>query len=571
MKHHAIKWLWSVPGKKKIYVLFLVAIQSLLGVSGVLFALFFKDIVDAAEKGNGDLFVKGAICAGCVIAAQIALRALLRFLNEYTKASLENIFKSWLFERITKKDQASVAAIHSGEWMTRLTNDTTVIANNYAEILPGVAGMFIKLVSALIAMFTLDYKLALIVLPFGALLFAATYSFRKISKRLHKDIQSKNAKLRVFLLERLNSLEIVKSFAAEDETLAGASERMEDHKAARMKRNRFSNLSSVGFGIALNGMYLFAIIYCGVGILNREVSFGTLTAVTQLINQIQSPFSNISGYLPRFYAMTASAERLMDINNLPDEYKGAKKTLSEVNGYYENELDSFGMKGVSFAYYPVTENVGDISKENMPKVLDNASVEIKRGEYVALLGTSGGGKSTMLKLLMCVYTPDSGTRFLRDKNGAEIPLDAAWHRMFAYVPQGNRLMTGTIRDVVSFADPSASGDGERIRNALKIACAENFVNELEKGIDTLLGEHGNGLSEGQMQRIAIARAVFSESPVILLDEATSALDEKTESDLLNNIKKLTDKTVVIITHRKAALEVCDKVYNVTKEGAAEQV
>ena len=203
-------------------------------------------------------------------------------------------------------------------------------------------------------------------------------------------------------------------------------------------------------------------------------------------------------------------------------------------------------------------------------MLNDISVEIQKGEYVAFTGHSGCGKSTVLKLLMSIYRLDGGERYVRDNKGGVEELNSKWHRLFAYVPQGNQLMSGTIRDVVSFADRSQSADDEKIMQALKIACADDFVCDLENGIDTLLGERGTGLSEGQMQRIAIARAVFSGSPIMLLDEATSALDELTEKRLLENLRSMTDKTVVIVTHRPAALDICDRVLEFKENGVFEK-
>ena len=196
------------------------------------------------------------------------------------------------------------------------------------------------------------------------------------------------------------------------------------------------------------------------------------------------------------------------------------------------------------------------------KALSDLSFRIDRGEFVAIVGPSGCGKSTVLKLLMSIYQLDGGERYLTDKQGTK-SLTAEWHRLFAYVPQGNQLMSGTIREVVSFADKADMRNDERINRALHIACADDFVSELESGIDTLLGERGTGLSEGQMQRIAIATAIFSDSPILLLDEATSALDADTEKHLLQNLRCMTDKTVVIVTHRPAALEICDRVIDFT--------
>ena len=244
--------------------------------------------------------------------------------------------------------------------------------------------------------------------------------------------------------------------------------------------------------------------------------------------------------------------------------------LDEVRACYRDSLESIGLKNAEFTYYPNVENIETLTKEDQPLVLKNISVSIGKGEYVAFTGHSGCGKSTVLKLLMSIYKLDSGERYLTVKEGQSEKLDNKWRRLFAYVPQGNQLMSGTVREVVSFADSSASSDEERIERALKIACADEFVSGLENGIDTRLGERGTGLSEGQMQRIAVARALFSDSPVLLLDEATSALDEATEKRLLENLRSMTDKTVVIVTHRPAALEICDRVLRFTENGIEEQ-
>ena len=200
----------------------------------------------------------------------------------------------------------------------------------------------------------------------------------------------------------------------------------------------------------------------------------------------------------------------------------------------------------------------------MPAVLRDLSLQVGKGEYIAFTGDSGCGKSTVMKLLMCMYPLDEGERYIDDK-----PLTAEWRRLFAYVPQGNILMNGTIRDVITFGSTGEISE-EKIKTSLAIASADDFIAELDKGIDSLLGERGTGLSEGQMQRIAIARAVFFDAPVLLLDESTSALDEGTEERLLQNLRNLTDKTVIIITHRPAALKICDRVLRFTPEGIHEE-
>ena len=570
MKQGAIKWLWQVTGKKKYYVAVLILFQALLGASGVMYALLLRNIVDSAVNGDYAIFFRYCIWTVMLVLGQVLLQAVIRFFGEQSRSSLENQFKSRLLDNILHKDFEKVNAVHSGEWNNRMTNDCGVVANNFTEILPGIAGMVVKIISASIMLIVLQPQFAMILIPAGIILLFLTYAFRKILKRLHKQIQEKDGKLRIFLQERISSLMIIRSFVAENQTQKDASQKMQDHKSARMKKNNVSNLCNIGFQSGMQGMYLLGVCYCAYGILTKTISYGTLTAITQLISQIQSPFANITGYLPKFYEMTASAERLMEIEEFENDNDMLSLNIKEINQFYDENLLSFGLKNAEYTYFPVVEKITDLSKANMPRVVQKTNIKINKGEYVAFTGHSGCGKSTVLKLLMNIYKLDCGESFLIDKTGKELQLTPRWRRLFSYVPQGNQLMSGTIREIVSFADKDAINDDNRIENALKIACADEFVSELENGIDTLLGERGNGLSEGQMQRIAIARAIFADSPILLLDEATSSLDEKTEKRLLKNLKCMTNKTVVIVTHRPAVLEICNKILEFTENGVVEQ-
>lgn len=558
MRNEALSWIYKTQGSKKLYILALTLVQAVNGASGVLYALFLRGIVDSAVAGSKDGFIRNAIYIVLLIILQLTLNAIVRYLSELARASFENLFKERLMHNILRKDYGRVSAVHSGEWLNRLTNDTVVVANSMTDIIPGFAGMAVKLVSALIMITVLDTRFALIMVPLGIILGCLTFAFRKNMKKLHKQVQEKDGILRIFLQERINSLTVIRSFSAEEHTEEEERAKILDHRKARLKRTTFSNLCSFAFGAAMNGMYIFGVIYCGYGILTGAISYGTLTAITQLITQIQAPFANITGYLPRWYQMLASAERLMEIEKFDDDLEGETATSEEVSAYYHNNLVAFGLEDVSYKYYPATDKVELMSKENMPYAVSNLSIDIKKGEYLAFTGHSGCGKSTALMLLMGVYMPDEGKRYLSDITGEQLTFNSYWRRLFAYVPQGNKLMSGSIRDIVSFADGNTEGAKDRIDNALKIACASEFIDELDDGIDTVLGERGKGLSEGQMQRLAIARAIYSDAPVLLLDEATSALDENTEAQLLKNLRELTDKTVVIITHRPAALEICDR-------------
>lgn len=569
MKNSAIRWLWEVSGRRKLYIAALSALQMISGASGVLYALLMRGIVDSAVDGNYDAFWRYVIYTVSLVAAQLIIGAILRELYARCHISMENAFRTRLLDELLKRDYARVSSVHTGEWLNRLTSDTSIVAGSATDILPSLLGMVVKLISAMTMIIVLEPRFALLVLAGGLVVAFFTVLFRNRLKQMHKNVQEADGHLRVFLQERLGSLMVVRSFAAESETLESAKERMAGYRKARLVRNTFSNACNIGFSAAMSGMYLLGVCWCGYGILRHTMTFGTLTAITQLIGQIQSPFAGLSGVMPRFYSMIASIERLMEAESLP---KITDELLDRdaIRKFYEEDFASIALEDVSYSYLPPSEKVEPPDKSSMPVALQHASLQIARGEIVALTGQSGCGKSTSLKLLMGIYNPDSGSVLIRDKHGNAEEVSAKWRRLFAYVPQGNALMSGTIRDAVTFGDPERRDDDEAIRKALTIACAGEFIYDLENGLDTPLGERGAGLSEGQLQRLSLARAVFSQCPVLLLDEATSALDTDTERRLLENLRGMTDRTVVIITHRPAALEICDRVLPFTEGGVPEE-
>lgn len=555
----ALHFINEVAGKSRLYILFLLFLQMVLGISSVFYALLLRGLIDGAVAHDSKKMLTFCVLFAALVAGQIALRAVLRFLEEYAKATYENAFKKRLFAGLLTHNYGAVTATHSGEWMNRLTSDTVVVSEGLATIVPGVAGMVTKMAGALVVILIMEPRFAYILVPGGILLVLLTYIFRKQLKKLHKQMQEKDGLVRIFLQEHLGSLMIVKAFGKEADSLTEAESHMSEHKKARMRKNHFSNVCNIGFGAVMNGAYVFGAVYGAFGIYNGTMTYGTFMAMLQLISQIQNPFANITGYLPKYFAMLASAERLMEIEAYAkDKSYGQKNydnTIDNNGAKYSGSIDksrksrhspdnsTFGLSHVDFTYLPPVITEGDTI---MPIVLKDYSLMIRKSEFVAFTGPSGCGKSTVLKLMMGLYTVDAGEVYGCDRS------------MFAYVPQGNQLMSGSIRDIITFSDKNRTGDEAGIHRALQIACADGFIAELEHGIDTLLGERGLGLSEGQMQRLAIARAIYSARPVLLLDEATSALDAGTEEAVLENLRCMTDKTVIIVTHRPAALKLCDR-------------
>ena len=566
-----LHFLNEVTGKTKLNIGLLLFLQVFLGMTGVALAWLMRGIIDCAVAKELHGFLMYTAAMVLLVVCHMLFQAGNRFLEEHTRSTLENSLKDRLFSVLLSRDYASVSAVHSGEWMNRLTSDTVVVADGLTQILPGVAGMLVRMAGALVMLLVLVSSLSWLILVGGAFLLGITMIVRRRLKKLHKQVQEADGSLRVYLQERLGSLLMIHAYGCEKRIEKEASDRMTEHKKSRMKRNRFSNICNIGFGSAMNFAYVLGAVYCGYGILQGSMTYGTFTAVLQLIGQIQSPFASITGYLPRFYACLASAERLMEAECFAKETEG-RMEQGEVNRFYEEELAGVEFSEVSFAYRnhdrKYCEDAEQIRPETLEKsgiqeavidqvVLDHISIQMKKGEYIAITGPSGCGKSTLLKLLLCVYPVTDGEMLLVTKTGA-IPLTSAYRSLFAYVPQGNQLMSGTIREVVAFEEPERMRDEELLWKSLSIACADGFVRNLPMGLDSMLGERGCGLSEGQMQRIAIARAICSGNPILLLDEATSALDEDTERQLLANLRAQTNRTVLIVTHRPAAFAICDR-------------
>lgn len=518
---------------KKYYIYLLVLINFFTGLSGVINAFILKELINSAVDKKYDSLKIYAILLVVTAIFFILLRALERQIKENANSTFENLFKNRLFKNILNRSYEKVMKTHSGEWMNKLTSDTVVVSSGLVNILPGLMGMLVMLLAAIISIVWLVPKVMIIIIPGGLLMLILSYFFRKKLKLLHKNIQENDGKLRIFLQERISNLLIVKAFSKEVETLNDANMYMANHKKARMDRIAFSNMCNVGYGFVMRLLYIISAIYCAYGIYRGDISYGTFVAVIQLVSQIQHPISSITGFVPQYYSLVSSSERLMEVEGLPLD--GEQLSIEEINTFYKKKFRKLGFKHVNFAY-----------DENFD-VLHDFNLEVKKGQIVVLKGKSGIGKSTALKLLMNLYETE-GLYINKDV------LDYRYRKLFAYVPQGNQLLAGNIKEIVSF---NGEVDEERIKEALKIAKADEFITDLNQ----VVGEKGSGLSEGQVQRLAIARAIYSNRPILLLDEATSSLDEKTEKEVLKNIHELTDKTVIIVTHKKAALKVADEVYD----------
>lgn len=538
---NVLKWIFRVCQKQVPLMILLVGLNALYGVSSVFFAKFSKNIIDGATQAKDfDIVVKFALCMLGLVVFQMMLNITKNSLSERCSARLEMILKKYLLDLVISKDYQKVTSYHTGDLQNRMFNDVRLVSTGFTTIIPEAAYFGAKLLSSLIYLIIIDKIFALIFVVGGCAVFLITRLFRKTLKKLHKNVQETEGKTRSFIQEILTNLLVIKAFSVEDRINDTTDELQEYNFGARMKKRNFSICANVGLGAVFSVGTVFAIAFGAYSILFKGMTYGTVTAIIQLVNQVQSPFVSLSGIMPKYYTTLASAERLMELDDLPNETQKNATEIDALKVY--KELKSIDFNNISFKY-------------DRDIILDNTSLKINKGDFVAIMGISGIGKSTLLKLLLGVFNLNSGSITLETDSGS-IPIDKNTRKMFSYVPQGNMLISGTIRDNITFINQNASD--EEIEQAVRISCSKQFIDELPNGIETVIGEKGLGLSEGQVQRLAIARSLLANAPVILLDEATSALDENTEKEFLQNLKELKNVTCIIVSHKMAALEICNK-------------
>lgn len=564
VKKSTLSWLLEeIRGKRWIVVL-LTVLQIMHNTLSVSYALIFRDLIDRAVGQQLPGFYSAMIQLVIVVAFQIGIRGIIRYLEEYTRSGMENILKRRFLNVLLRKPYIDVVDVHSGEWMSRMTSDAAVVADGVTQIVPNLGGLAMRLLGALCLIVMLEPKVGLLVMPAGLAFAVVIRLLRLVMKRLHRQVQEADAQVRMLLQERLDSQLILRAYDQQERTGELASEKMLQHHRARLRRTAMSNLNTIGFGVIMQGMYLAGAFVSCLGIIQGTVSFGTMTALLQLIGLLQTPLSEFGRYFNQWFAMLASADRLKEVGQLPEDSDVKKPSVEQAEDFYRREFTGIEVDNVSFSYL---ERGTDADRTRV--TIRNVSLQIHKGEFVALVGSSGSGKSTLLKLLMGLFTPDSGQiRFLREAPLEPRVPEQGDSALFAYVPQGNQLMSGTVREVLCWSDPQIMAQDSRLWRALEVACAREFVEQMPGGLDARLGEHGSGLSEGQIQRLALARALVSGRPILLLDEATSSLDELTERRVLDNLRTMTGHTLVLVTHRPRACEICDRIVQL-KPGAGE--
>ncbi len=533
--------LWLKSRAKPYWgcIAILIAVNSLTSLFVAVNAYVCRDLIDTAVAGDKSRLIKVSVVVISLVFAQLFLRLVYQLLNSRLHIKAEADLRTYFIGSIFKKDYLKITSYHSGDIMTRFSSDVGCVVDGMIVLLPTVIGLVFRIVSAFIALFFLDKRLAVLFSVLGVVVFVVARFMRNFLKNLHIKTQKTESKVRSFTQEIIENILVVTVFDASETVTSKFKEIIKEHNKNKWNKAGFQSVTTTLMSLGFRAAYMLAFVVCGFKLLANSISFGTITAVLQLITQLQTPFKNLSGLLPAYYQMIASAERLLEIIDISSEDDSEEKC--DVNHFY-SLLKSVDFNNVTFKY-------------DRDTVLENSSITVEKGDFVAITGISGIGKSTMLKMMLGVISPLSGNVTFNTDDGNFTP-SKKYREMFSYVPQGNMLLSGTIYENITFMSKGKSD--EDVRKAVELSCCSDFVDELPEGLQTVIGERGRGLSEGQVQRIAIARAILHDAPILLLDEATSALDEATEERVLRNIKTLRQCTCVIVSHKKAALNVCNK-------------
>ncbi len=532
-------WLLERVKPYRIRIGLLVVFNIISSLLVAVNAYVSKELMDTAVAGNKQKLTQISIAVIAVLVFQLFLRLAHNLTDTRLRLDMETDFRSYFIRNLFDKDYLKISSYHSGDLMTRLTNDTNGVINGLVSIIPNTVGFALRIAVAFISLCFLDKRLAFVFSGIGLAIFFGTRLFRKFFKDMYHKAQNAESSVRSFSQEIITNLLAVSVFDAAEDVTKKEDELLKNSADIRWHRTKIYSGAGAVLSLGMRGAYMLVCIFCAFKLLSGSITYGTITAILQLVNQLQTPFRSLSGVMPAYYQMLASSERILEIISIEGEEEVTEKC--DVKSFYSS-FKTVEFDGISFGY-------------GNDDVLENTSLSLKKGEFAAITGVSGIGKSTMMKMMLGVLHPSEGTVHFNTENGMFVP-GKKYRSLFSYVPQGNMLLSGSIYENITFMSPDKTD--EEIKNAIRLSCSEEFINELPDGLNTVIGERGRGLSEGQVQRLAIARAILHGAPIILLDEATSALDEATEERVLSNIRCIEGITCVIVSHKKAALAVCDK-------------
>lgn len=534
-----VAWLWH----NMLGIRWNSAMRIIIGIGqvglGLLMVWLSRLFIDKTIRtGSTDDVMQMVIWLVMTVVGGVVLRQIYYYMTTTANVRQTNTLRLYIFSRLFRRQLYDDKALHSGDITSRLAKDIDTVSTVTTDTLPQMGVTIIQLCGAFLLMRWFDARLAwaLLVLTPIAIVFGKLIA-RKL-RQMTLDIRQDESKIQMQVQETMEHNAVLRSLGSEQwvtERLDSMQQRLEGNV---MRRTRFTVITRLIMGCAFGLGYLLAFVWGGIGLRNGTITFGVMTSFLQLVGMIQHPILQMLNMVPAVIHATASIDRLEELDQISqdDEYDGNTP---------EEEVPGIRFDNVSFHYA-----TGD------RMVVNHFCHDFKAGTKTAIMGETGIGKTTLFRLLLGFIRPTEGSICLYKRDGEE-NIGVQTRPNFVFVPQGNTLMSGSIRYNLQLANPDATD--KKLKEVLHTACAD-FVNELPQGLDTELGERGKGLSEGQAQRIAIARGLLCSGSVLLLDEISSSLDEPTEQELYKRLfAACKEKTMLFITHRKTVSELCDEV------------
>ncbi len=539
-----IKWISSQCKPIIPFFISTIIINSALSLIGVYNAIISKSLIDAAISGKTSTVIQWLIVMATIMFGKMLISPITSFMSTRASTKLNQGMQSKLYKHLTYSEWIEQSKFHSVSLLTRITSDVGTISSTILGTIPSIISLLVTFIASFSTLIYFAPSVAIVAVIIGPILLFISRSFGRRLKKLYKEIQEEDIKYRSFIQESIQNLMIVKTFCMEKLNVDKLHLIQKNKYELAMKNTKLSVLSGMSMGFCSSVAYFSIFCWGALNISKGLGTYGTFTAMIQLYSNIQGPISGLANTFPALIGCISATERLMEIEKI---------TLEDIN--VPNIPESFKSPYITF------KNVSFSYKEGNP-VINNVTFNIAPGEIVALIGPSGEGKTTLIRLLLSLIHCDEGQITLGSYNlgnSNELALNRNHRELISYVPQGNTLFSGTIEDNLRYGKDDATADN--IKDAAKAACALNFINEFDDNFHTLIGEKGSGVSEGQAQRLAIARALLRKRPILILDEVTSSLDVDTELHVLKSIKELDhNPTCIIITHRPSALSICDRIF-----------
>ena len=547
-----VRWLWRVlAGNRRQAVL--NAVNGMAGVGcSLLMVWVMQTTIDIAAGAREGSVYWGVAFMALIIAMEFALNIARVWIRNILGIKAQNHMQQQMFDRLLRARWQSKDSHHSGDIINRLEQDVRTVVTFITETLPNTLAVVMLFVGAFVYLLQMDAYLAIVTVAILPLFLAVSRIYVAQMRKYTRDVRNSDSDVQSLLTESVQHRLLIKTLEATDQMvdrLDSTQSTLREHVRRRTKFSIASNLFVNG-GFSLG--YLVAFLWGAVRMSAHTITFGQMTAFLQLVNRIQGPARDLTRLAPAFVSVFTAAERLMELEEAPQEQQGDGLLLPQPCGV---RLDD-----VSYCYDDAAE-----------PVISHLSFDFRPGTCTAVLGETGAGKTTLIRLILALITPRQGQVLIYSNHPSPTthhpsptthhpsPITPLHRCNFVYVPQGNTLLSGTIRDNLLIARPDAT-DAD-LWQVLHTVCAD-FVNALPQGLDTVCSEAGGGLSEGQAQRIAIARALLRDRSIMLFDEATSALDPDTERQLLKNILSDCRKTIIFITHRPAVVGYCDQTLRV---------